>query len=29
MVKQHDITDCATACLTKLCRYYKKDITIT
>lgn len=29
LVKQHDTTDCAAACLAMICRYYKKDITIT
>ena len=29
LVKQHDITDCAAACLAMVCMYYKKEITIT
>lgn len=29
LVKQHDSTDCAAACLATICMYYKKDITIT
>lgn len=29
LVKQHDITDCAAACLATVCMYYKKEITIT
>ena len=29
IVKQHDITDCAAACLATVCMYYKKEITIT
>ncbi len=29
LVKQHDATDCAAACLATICMYYKKDITIT
>ena len=29
LVKQHDITDCAEACLAMVCMYYKKEITIT
>ncbi|NLL29601.1 MAG: hypothetical protein GX258_00795, partial [Clostridiales bacterium] len=29
LVKQHDITDCAAACLATICMYYKKEITIT
>lgn len=29
LVKQHDITDCAAACLSTICMYYKKEITIT
>lgn len=28
-VKQHDATDCAAACLTMICLYYKKETTIT
>ncbi|MHA2890534.1 peptidase domain-containing ABC transporter [Bacillus cereus] len=29
LVKQHDATDCAAACLATVCMYYKKDISIT
>ncbi|PGT65719.1 ABC transporter permease [Bacillus cereus] len=29
LVKQHDATDCAAACLATVCLYYKKDISIT
>lgn len=29
LIKQHDITDCAAACLAMVCMYYKKEITIT
>lgn len=29
LVKQHDITDCAAACLATVSMYYKKEITIT
>lgn len=29
LVKQHDMTDCAAACLAMACMYYKKEITIT
>lgn len=29
LVKQHDITDCAAACIATVCMYYKKEITIT
>ena len=29
LVKQHDITDCAAACLATVCMYYKKEVTIT
>lgn len=29
LVKQHDITDCAAACLAMVCLYYKKETTIT
>lgn len=29
LVKQHDATDCAAACLATVCLYYKKEITIT
>ncbi|GAA0086070.1 peptidase domain-containing ABC transporter [Clostridium sp. CTA-7] len=29
LVRQHDITDCAAACLATACMYYKKEITIT
>ena len=29
LVKQHDATDCAAACLATICMYYKKEITIT
>ena len=29
LVKQHDITDCAAACLATLSMYYKKELTIT
>ncbi|MBU3196648.1 peptidase domain-containing ABC transporter [Clostridium algidicarnis] len=29
LVKQHDMTDCAAACLATICMYYKKEITIT
>lgn len=29
LVKQHDITDCAAACLATVCMYYKKETTIT
>ncbi len=28
-VKQHDITDCAAACLAMICLHYKKETTIT
>jgi ABC-type bacteriocin/lantibiotic exporter with double-glycine peptidase domain len=28
-VKQHDITDCAAACLAMVCLHYKKETTIT
>ncbi|MBR2674072.1 MAG: peptidase domain-containing ABC transporter [Mogibacterium sp.] len=28
-VKQHDMTDCAAACLAMICLYYKKETTIT
>ncbi len=28
-VKQHDTTDCATACLAMVCLHYKKETTIT
>lgn len=28
-VKQHDITDCAAACLSMVCLHYKKETTIT
>lgn len=29
LVRQHDMTDCAAACLATVCMYYKKEITIT
>ena len=29
LVRQHDITDCAAACLAMICMFYKKEITIT
>lgn len=29
LVRQHDATDCAAACLATVCMYYKKEITIT
>lgn len=29
LVKQHDVTDCAVACLATVCIYYKKEVTIT
>ncbi|MBU5591222.1 peptidase domain-containing ABC transporter [Clostridium sp. MSJ-4] len=29
LVKQHDMTDCAAACLVTICMYYKKEVTIT
>lgn len=29
LVKQHDMTDCAAACLATICMYYKKEISIT
>ncbi|MBF1355042.1 MAG: peptidase domain-containing ABC transporter [Mogibacterium diversum] len=29
LVKQHDSTDCAAACMAMICLYYKKEITIT
>ncbi|ADL51179.1 peptidase domain-containing ABC transporter [Clostridium cellulovorans] len=29
LVKQHDATDCAAACLATICMYYKKEVTIT
>ena len=29
LVRQHDITDCAAACLSMICMFYKKEITIT
>ena len=29
LVKQHDMTDCAAACLATICMYYKKETTIT
>lgn len=29
LVKQHDITDCAAACLAMICLYYHKETTIT
>ena len=29
LVKQHDMTDCAAACLATISMYYKKEITIT
>ena len=29
LIKQHDSTDCAAACLASVCMYYKKEITIT
>ncbi|MFX0549366.1 peptidase domain-containing ABC transporter [Hathewaya histolytica] len=29
LVKQHDMTDCAAACLATACMYYKKEISIT
>lgn len=29
LVKQHDMTDCAAACLATVCMYYKKEVTIT
>lgn len=29
LVKQHDATDCAAACLATICMYYKKETTIT
>lgn len=29
LIKQHDMTDCAAACLATVCMYYKKEITIT
>lgn len=29
LVKQHDITDCAAACLATISMYYKKELTIT
>ncbi|CAM2888390.1 peptidase domain-containing ABC transporter [Hathewaya histolytica] len=29
LVKQHDMTDCAAACLATVCMYYKKEISIT
>ena len=28
-VKQHDITDCAAACMAMVCLHYKKETTIT
>ncbi|MDD3841061.1 MAG: cysteine peptidase family C39 domain-containing protein [Clostridia bacterium] len=28
-VKQHDVTDCAAACLAMVCLHYKKETTIT
>ena len=28
-VKQHDITDCAAACLAMVCLHYKKETSIT
>ena len=28
-VKQHDTTDCAAACMAMICKYYKKDMSIT
>ena len=28
-VKQHDMTDCAAACLAMVCLHYKKETTIT
>lgn len=28
-IKQHDMTDCAAACLAMICLYYKKETTIT
>lgn len=29
LIKQQDITDCASACLATICMYYEKEITIT
>ncbi|HDK7139871.1 TPA: hypothetical protein PTV74_003767 [Clostridium botulinum] len=29
LVKQYDSTDCAAACLSTICMYYKREITIT
>ncbi|MFL1470937.1 peptidase domain-containing ABC transporter [Paraclostridium bifermentans] len=29
LVRQHDSSDCAAACLAMMCMYYKKDISIT
>lgn len=29
VVKQHDITDCAAACMAMVCLHYKKETTIT
>lgn len=29
LIKQHDASDCAAACLAMMCMYYKKDISIT
>ena len=29
LMKQHDMTDCAAACLAMICLYYKKETTIT
>lgn len=28
-VKQHDVTDCAAACIAMVCLHYKKETTIT
>lgn len=28
LVKQHDITDCAAACLATICMYYKKKLLL-
>ena len=28
-IKQHDATDCATACMAMVCLHYKKETTIT
>ncbi|WGX76897.1 cysteine peptidase family C39 domain-containing protein [Paraclostridium bifermentans] len=29
LIKQHDSSDCAAACLAMICMYYKKDSSIT